>query len=196
MIVEYVERKKVLEEQIALEKKSLETAKEGLGNLEGLLATRESLMDEKIAGGADKEELTKLQKETKYIQTGMEKIHDEIDERNDHLGDLYDQLERIREEQIGVMQRGERKRTEAEKARKRSLWLESPLHPRNVTQWGTTRGPRRLAILVATFVILLVARFVLKRTSRVIKMSRLGEDEQREKRATTLASTRNRRNPS
>ena len=189
VIVEYVERKETLQEQIALEKKSLETAQENLDNLERLLTTREKLMDEKIAAGAEKAELVKVQKETKYLQTEMEKVHNEIDSQNDHLTDLYDQLERIREEQISVMGEAELKRAEAEKARKRSTWLESPLHPRNVSQWSMTRGPRMLAILLATFVILLVVRFALRRTSRVIMMSGLGEAEQREKRATTLVST-------
>jgi small conductance mechanosensitive channel len=189
VIVEYVERKETLKEQIALEKTSLETAQETLDNLEGLLATRERLMDEKIAAGAKKAELSKIQKETKYIQAEMEKLHDEIDERNDHLRELYDQLERVREEQIGVMGEAERKRAEAQKARKKSTWLESPLHPRNVTQWSTTRGPRMLAILAATFVILLVVRFVLKRIARVMMTHIPGEAEQKEKRATTLGST-------
>jgi len=189
VIVEYVERKETLKEQIALEKTSLETAKESLDNLEGLLATREKLMDEKISAGANKSELSKIQKETKFIQVEMEKLHDEIDERNDQLGELYDQLERIREEQISVMGDAERKRAEAEKARKRSTWLESPLHPRNVSHWSMTRGPRMVVILLATFLILLVVRFALRRTSRVIMMSGLGEAEQREKRATTLATT-------
>ena len=189
VIVEYVERKESLKEQIALEKTSLKTAQESLDNLEGLLATREKLMDGKIAAGAEKSELSKIRQETKFIQAEMEKLHDEIDEQNDQLGELYDQLERIREEQIGVMGEAERKRAEAEKARKRSAWLESPLHPRNVTHWGMTRAPRMFAILLATFVILLVVRFALRRTSRVVMMSGLGETEQREKRATTLAST-------
>ena len=189
VIVEYVDRKETLKEQIALEKTSLKTARESLDNLEGLLATREKLMDEKIAAGSKKSELSEIQQETKFIQAEMEKVHDEIDERNDHLGELHDQLERIREEQIGVMGEAERKRAEAEKARKRSSWLESPLHPRNVIQWSMTRAPRMLAILFATFVIVLIVRFALSRTSRVIMMSGMGEAEQREKRATTLVST-------
>ena len=57
VIVEYVDRKETLKEQIALEKTSLKTAQESLDNLEGLLATREKLMDEKIAAGAKKSEL-------------------------------------------------------------------------------------------------------------------------------------------
>ncbi len=189
VIVEYVERKEALQEQIALEKKLLKTSREGLENFEGLLATREKLMDEKIATGAGKEELSKIQRETKYIQTEMEKLRDEIEERNDRLGDLNDQLDRIQEEQILVMERAERKRAEAESARKKSTWLESPLHPRNVSQWGMTRAPRMFAILLATFGILIVVRFVLKRTSRVIMMGWRGEAEQGEKRATTLAAT-------
>jgi len=189
VIVEYVERKETLKEQIVLEKRSLKTAQESLDNLEGLLATREKLMDEKIASGAKKSELSRIQQETKHIQAEMEKLRDEIGGRNDQLGELYDALERIREDQINVMGEAERTRAEAKKARKRSTWLESPLHPRNVSQWSMTRGPRMLAILFATFVIVLIVRFTLSRSSRVIKMSGLGEAEQREKRATTLTST-------
>jgi len=189
VIVEYVERKETLKEQIALEKTSLETAQGTLDNLEGLLATREKLMDEKIAAGAKKAELSKIQEETKYIQAEIVKLHDEIDERNDHLHELYDQLERVREEQMGVMGEAERKRAEAHKARKKSTWLESPLHPRNVAHWSTTRGPRMLAILVAAFVLLLVVRFVLKRVARLMMMQLPGDAEQKEKRATTLGST-------
>lgn len=189
VIVEYVERKEALQEQIALEKKSLRTAQDSLDNLEGLLATRETLMDERIAAGAGKAELAKLQRETKYIQTEMKKLRDEIGQRDGNLSDLNDQMDRIQEEQILVMERAERKRAEAEKARKKSTWLESPLHPRNISQWGMTRAPRMLAILAATFMLLFVVRFVLRRTSRVLTMSGLGEAEQREKRATTLAAT-------
>jgi small conductance mechanosensitive channel len=87
------------------------------------------------------------------------------------------------------MQEAEQKRTEAEKARKKSTWLESPLHPRNLTHWGTTRAPRMLAILAAAFVLLLVVRFALKRAARLMMMHVPGQKEQREKRATTLGST-------
>jgi small conductance mechanosensitive channel len=142
-----------------------------------------------ITTGARKADLKRIRQETIRIQAEMKRLTDEVDKRNDHLGHLQDQLEMIQQEQISAMQEAERTRAEAESARKRSLWLESPLHPRNVTLWGTTRGPRMLIILAATALILLIVRFVLKRTSRVIMMSGRAEIEQREKRATTLAST-------
>ena len=189
IILEYVERKAALQEQIALEKEMLRTAKESLKNYEGLLATREKLMEEKISAGAGKAELKQTQKEILYVQAQMEELHDEIDERTDNLSDLQEQMQRIQAEQIAAMQEAEQKRAEAEQARKKSTWLESPLHPRNVTRWGTTRGPRMLAILAAAFALLLVVRFALRRAARVMMMHVAGEKEQREKRATTLGTT-------
>jgi small conductance mechanosensitive channel len=189
VIVEFVERKAALDKQIALEKQLLNTAKESLENYEGLLATREKLMGEKIAAGAGKAELKQTQQEILYVQAEMEKLHDEIDERSDNLTDLQERLQKMQAEQIAVMERAERKRSEAEQARKKSTWLESPLHPRNVVRWSTTRAPRMLAILVAAFVILVVVRLVLKRIARVMMMQLPGEAEQKHKRATTLGST-------
>ncbi len=188
-IIEHVERKEALKEQISLEKESLKNARQRLVNIKGLLETRKKLMDDKITAGAPREELQRLRKEIRFLEAEMQKLRADIDARNDHLTTLYEQLERIREEQIRVMEEAESKRAEAERARKRSLWLDSPLYPRNIVKWAVTRGPRMLAIVLATWLLLLVVRFVLKRAAKMIMMSGRREVEQRQKRATTLGST-------
>ena len=189
VIVEYVEGEKILQEQIRLEQDLLKTAEANLEALEQLLEKRRKRTEEKIAAKAPKSEIRKIQAETRGMEQEVEGLREEIDKRKDALNDLNEQVQRLEEEQQAAIREAERRKEEAEEARRTSVWLQSPLYPKNIQRWAFNRGPRMFLILVAVVLILFVVRFTLKRTARVIVWRGRGEFEQKEKRATTLAST-------
>jgi small-conductance mechanosensitive channel len=119
----------------------------------------------------------------------MTEIREEIRERHTRLDQLKDDLDKIQEEQVLATQEAEKKRKEADRARTRSLWLESPLHPHNIMTWAVTHGPKILIVFVLLALLLLIIRIFSKRIAALIIRHGPGEVEMREKRVTTLAST-------
>ena len=61
-----------------------------------------------------------------------------------------------------------RAREEADEARQKTIWLESPLHPRNLSRWAQVRGPRVLLAGVATIALLMLARVLARSASRLM----------------------------
>ena len=85
------------------------------------------------------------------------------------------------------MQKAEEKRQEAAEARKRTVWLESPLHPRNLGNWLVVRGPRILIVIVTAWALLALVRFSSHRIARTL-VYKVGAPRQRgTNRANTLA---------
>lgn len=186
-IVEAVERKQALEDQILLEKNRLKTIEEGKNYLESLLAAGENDLKEKIAARVGQEELSRLRQKIARLQKEIKDFKTEIGERKTRINDLNKELEKIEAEQAKAAKEAELKRKEAEAARKRSLWLESPLYPKNIWQWARNHGPQMISVLIAIAVLLLVIRIFSRGMSRIL--TRAGRGEQREKRQQTLAAT-------
>ena len=188
-IVEVVDRKQALEDQIRLEKNRLKTIEEGKNYLEGLLAAGENNLKEKIAARAGQEELSRLRQEIAGLQKEINDFKKEIGQRKARLDDLNKELEKIEAEQVKATKEAELKRKEAEAARERSLWLESPLHPQNLWRWINDRGPQMISVLIAIAVLLLVIRIFARGMARLITRAGRRTEEQREKKQQTLAAT-------
>jgi small conductance mechanosensitive channel len=188
-IVDFVERKSALEKQINLEQKMVQTAEANQANLEQQLKERQKLLTEKISAGAPKKELNTLQLEIVKIRDKMTKVSEELRTRHERLENYNSELQAIQEEEIHAVKEAERKRKEAEAARKKSLWLESPFHPKNLQKWVATRGPRLLITLFVMAVLLLIVRVFSKNVSQLILRHGFGSQEAREKRVKTLDST-------
>ncbi|MBW2653280.1 MAG: mechanosensitive ion channel, partial [Deltaproteobacteria bacterium] len=188
-IFEYVERKEILEEQIALQEKQLQTARDTSDNLDKILSLRQQELEEKIIAKAPQEELLKIQKEIRSIYDETEKIEDDSREREDRLRDLHLQYEAILREELGVMGEAERKREEAETARKKRVWMESPFHPRNMLRWATTHAPQMLLTIFALIVLRFIAHLSAERLARLMVKRGRGSIGERESRAQTLSES-------
>lgn len=186
-IVEYVERKKVLEEQISLEGTLLDTARKQLENSEAILEKREDDLKEMIAANAPYADLSMIQQEMDGISDKIDKATDEIEERSRHLSQLNRQLQEFQQAELEISQEAERKRREAEAARKRSIWLESPFHPENITRWATTRGPRMLLVAAVMVTLLFAIRLLIGKVADVLVRPGRGIPQERKNRAKTVA---------
>jgi hypothetical protein len=157
-IVEVVERKQALEDQIKVEKKLLQTIEEGKNYLEGILASRENDLRGKMAAGAGIEELGRIRQEIAGLRKKISELVNDMGKRNARLNDLNKELEQIEAEQVKAVEEADRKRREAEAARERRLWLESPVHPQNIWRWAKNHAPQMILALITIAVLLLVIR--------------------------------------
>jgi len=100
---------------------------------------------------------------------------------------LHERLVQLDEEQLSVTADVDEQEREAEKARRRIFWLESPVHPQNVAHWAKDRGPRMLMVIVAALFLLLVVRFSARGIARAVVGRRRGGRTVGTGRADTLA---------
>ncbi len=186
-VVEYVDRKQTLQEQIALAKKLIDTDEQSRDNAFELLHRRETGLEALIQADAKPAELQASQREVRRLQGTIEKLDEGIESRTDHLSELHEQLHTLREEQLLVIEGAKLKREEAEAARRRSAWFESPLHPHNITHGAVTRGPSILVMLAAIVALFAIARRAASLLARMLVRPAHRADEARAKRAETLA---------
>jgi len=185
-LVSFVERKRALDAQIEIEQSLLDTAKQSRKNLDlaadGARANLQRLIDNE----ASKAELRESESSIDNIQKLQRRNREEIDQRRAYLDSLYKRREELNQEQLAVTQQTEEKRLEAAEARKRSVWLESPLHPRNVGQWFLVRGPRILMVIAFAWALLALVRFSSQRIARTL-VGKVGGARRGSNRADTLA---------
>ena len=183
----FVERKQALDRQIEIEKTLLQTAIESRQNIDAALDQARADTAKLIEKGAGKNELREVQGRISYAEEMRQKNQAEIDQRREELDTLYKQREELSEEQLAVTQQVEAKRKEAGIAKKRTVWLASPLHPRNVARWAVERGPRILLVIVVAWLLLLLVRYSTRRIARTL-VSNVGAERARgTNRADTLA---------
>jgi small-conductance mechanosensitive channel len=186
-IVEAVARKQALEEQIALEEKLLATARQSLANLTQALKVKEKELRDLKAKNGDLSARNKVAQLITEIRQEIDKAENEIKQRTGQIAKLNQQLVERQESQEKVVQIAEQKQQQAEEARKKSIWLESPLHPRNIFNWMLSRGPRVLFVLIGTFLLLILTRISFTRIAHVMSKRSRGKEEARVNRANTLS---------
>ena len=167
-VADFVDRKAALEEQIALERQLLDTGKEAEQALEDGLAGLQRTMSEMIAAGSSQRELRQVQSDIEANSAELDRVRTMIDERTDEVDHLQDRLMAAQADQLAISEEAARKRQEAEDARQRSIWLDSPFHPENVKRWALARGPRMFLVALAAGTMLLVVRFFTTRLTRVM----------------------------
>jgi small conductance mechanosensitive channel len=186
-LVSFVERKRALEAQIEIEQTLLDTAKESRKNLDAAADGARTNLQRLIDAGASKAELREAERRIENIGKLQRQNRGEIDQRRAYLDSLYERRKVLNDEQVAVTQQTEEKRLEAAEARKRTVWLDSPLHPRNVGNWLIVRGPRILIVIFAAWALLALVRFSSHRIARTL-VYKVGAPRQRgTNRADTLA---------
>jgi small-conductance mechanosensitive channel len=184
---DFLERKAALEEQIELEKQLLQTARDSRDNLNAAVTELQRELREQIASGGTKTKMESEQTNIDEVQDLATQARAEIDERRNYLDSLHQRLEDLHEEQLLLTREAETRRLEAEQARKKSGWLESPLHPQNVARWLKTRGPRMLLVVGVAAVLLFLIRFSMRPVARTVVRHSRGSRVAGTSRADTLA---------
>jgi small conductance mechanosensitive channel len=186
-VLDFLERKAALEEQIELEKQLLAAAKQSRDNFETYVTERQQELRDLIAAGGTKAALGEVQGEIDEVQSLADGASEEIDQRRGYLDSLRERLDDLHEEQLALTQAAETRRLEAEQARKKSIWLESPLHPQNLGRWLQTRGPRILLVIVVAAVLVFLIRISVTRIARTVVRTSRGSRDMGTNRADTLA---------
>ena len=186
-VVEYVKRRESLQEQIEFETVLLETTEQSVKNLEKAGQHWQEQAARRTEAGADPADVEKLQKDAEGVEVVLETRRNRIEERQEYLASLVKRLEAQKLEEGLVMEQLEERRREVKKAQERLYWLESPIHPANVSRWFRERGPRILFVIVVAAVLLFLLKISARTVARLTVRKRRGDRAPTVKRADTLA---------
>jgi len=186
IVVDYVERKKSLENQIKREQQLLDNEVESRTNIETYLKNLEEKQTAASEKG-DQKEADQLRQEMIKIRKELRRLQKEIVSRSVLLNQLHQQMTDVQEGQLQAVNLAEDKRQAAETARQKNVWLQSPLHPHNIIQWTITRGPRVLLVIAFMVLLLFISKTSVKRVAKVVSRKGRGTEESRSNRAETIA---------
>jgi small-conductance mechanosensitive channel len=184
-IENFLVRKAALQRQIKLEQDLLESADQTVINVTKAAETRTTELESEVAAGAGEARQRELRKTIARNEEMLEASKLDVEKRRKNIEDFNERLQVLEQEQLSVEHRAEERREVAQAALKRSVWLESPLHPANLSRWALDRGPRILVVIVATVVIVLVIRFFVGGVARVL----VGVSRRKRQRNTNRADT-------
>ena len=185
--VDYIEQKSVFLEQIKLDESLLKTDIESLDNYNNILLVMEKKLDDKSNTGLSQEQRDKTIKNLNLIKNEIKKLKQQVEKRKASLKKAKKQLQQSEEDQEHLAEKALKKREEAEAAQKHVVWLQSPLHPRNLIAWAYTRGPRVLLVLIITTLLLFINNVTASKISRVMARKSVRQGEISQNRVNTLA---------
>jgi len=186
-LIEFVKRKRSLEQQMALEAKLLDTARESEGSLTRMLETRRADLELARAVDPNGEDALRYQRGIAFLEGLLEHVRDEIDDRAVYLDSLNERLEKLAMEEQAVTRNLENARKLVADARARLNRLESPLHPQNLAHWARERGPRILMLLGTLAALLVFVRFGIRGLVRLLLVRTDKGGDSGSDRADTLA---------
>ena len=186
-LVEFVKRKRSLEQQMALEAELLDTARKSEGSLPRLLETRRADLESVRAVDPNGAEALRYQQGVTFIEGLLERVRSEIDDHAAYLDSLNGRLERLAKEEQAVTRNAENARESLAEMRARLNRLESPFHPQNLAHWASERGPRILMLLGTLAVLLAFVRFGIRRFVRLLLVRTNKGGDSGSDRADTLA---------
>ena len=188
-VIDFLQRKAILEDQIELEEQLLAAAEGSYENLREAAEERKDTLRRQIAEDAGRQALADSEEAIDLIGDLAEDAREEIDFRHDQLTLLRKRMQDLHEEQLTLTAEAETKREEAEEARRESIWLTSPFHPRNLGKWFFERGPRMLLVIAAALATLLLIRLTLGKVARAVIRRGRGDRASAGNRAHTLATS-------
>ena len=186
-LIEFVKRKRSLEQQIALEAKLLDTARESEVSLPRLLETRRTDLEQVRAVDPNGEDALRYQRGIAFLERLLARVQDEIDDRAAYLDSLNERLEKLAMEEQAVTRNAENAHELVVDARARLNRLESPLHPQNLAHWARERGPRILILLGTLAGLLVFVRFGIRALVRLLLVRKDTGADSGSDRADTLA---------
>lgn len=184
-VIEFVKRKESLQQQIDFEKVLRTTAESSVENLSQALEAFEGLLQAKTVEGASEAEIRYHQEGVDTIEELISESEDEVQRRIQYIESLQERMNRMRVEEDLVTQEVEDRRKDAKRAVEKLYWLESPLHPKTLWRWLSTRGPRMLLVIVVAWVLLAMVRWSARRVAKTV----VGTGDKERARGTNRADT-------
>ncbi len=150
----YVERRRALENQLEFEEALAKTEKKEIENLEQALEIWQRRRKQASEAG-DGQRAARSARAVEGLADIIEEAKRSTADRVEYLASLRQRLAVMDEEGLRVNSVVDHGRKKLERARRSLVWLESPVHPRNIAHWAVQRGPRIL-LVVAMIAFLLV----------------------------------------
>ena len=186
-LVEFVKRKESLQQQIDFEEVLRTTAESSVENLTQALEVFSGVLQGKTEKGASDAELRYYQEGVDAIANMISESQEEIEQRHRYIESLQERMDRTQVEEDYVTQEVKDREADAKRGLERLYWLESPLHPRTLWRWLSTRGPRMLLVIVVAWVLLLIVRWSAQRVAKTVVGTGDAERSRGTNRADTLA---------
>lgn len=178
-----------LENQIDLEQKLYNTAKEQADLAVKDVRTYTAEIREKQSKGAPEQTIQEIWKKLSEAQDRSTETRGKMQEISDRIAKLQNERSTL----LGVALRAAEDATEMERkaleAERELAWARNPFSPQNLTRWLTDHGIKIVGIILLAFVFMRLARFICHRTSQImIARSRKNKSEEREERTRTMFS--------
>ena len=186
-LAEFVERKGALEQQIEFEELIAETQQKEFDNLTLALEAFEARLKKYQEADKPKSKRQRLERVIREIRRTLDESTAGIEAQRAYTESLHGRLKRLDEEQLRVTADVDEKVDESESVRRAIVWLESPVHPKNVAHWAIDRGPRIILVIFAAAFLLIFVQFSARGIARTLVRSRRGPRSAGTGRADTLA---------
>jgi small-conductance mechanosensitive channel/predicted HicB family RNase H-like nuclease len=181
------ERMETLRQNIELEQKLQETARQRADAAHQARAEREQELHKRLCEGAAPVEVARLQLRSTEAGQRFDQARADFRASTDRLTELQTELNDLQDEQIRALQEAEDRRQEADRAETTVHRLQNPFTLHNLLQWGLDHGPRMLLIVLSMLILQrlvgIMSRWIV---NAMAHSSKRGTDHDRENRARTL----------
>lgn len=173
------DRKRTLEQDIALEQQMLENARDRHDVLDESLIGLEAELRTKLSEEAAESDLNSLRDRIKEMRGSLRSVRTKIRDHTDRLQALRSQLLNLQSEELLLADEAEQKRREADAAR-RNEWLIT------LTETLKVKAPKVALVLLTMLVLRWLANLLSRRIVKLLARASRGTAEERENRASTL----------
>ena len=184
---DFVERKRALQQQIEFEEGLADNDAKEIENLEHVLEVLSGRLEEYREANAPADKIQRRERGNREITRIIGEVKKSGEARTEYIKSLLERLAHLDEAELRVTEEVDAKQVEAANARRQVIWLESPVHPKNIQHWAKERGPRILLVIVAAALLLLFVRLSAQRIARTLVRRRGGSRTTGTGRADTLA---------
>ncbi len=165
---EFVERKRALQRQMEFEADLAESDSKERENLQRAFDAFGARLKEYRGTDAPPHKVERLERANQGITDRVAALQKTGEARAEYIESLSDRLAHLEEAELRVTAEVDAQQAEAAKARRQVMWLESPIHPKNIEHWAKERGPRILMVIAAALFLLLFVRLTAQRIARAL----------------------------
>jgi small-conductance mechanosensitive channel len=164
----FVDLKELFDQRIVTEEALLETAQRAKEILLTQRTVRRAAIEALRSDPDSAQEIERLEGVFSELGAELEYFEETISQRTAVLDDLAVRHVTTNAEIERRMAELQDLRKATETAKSHAFWLQSPVHPRNLLAWIVTRGPRIIAVMFATAILLIAVRLSLRRFVRLL----------------------------
>lgn len=165
---EFVERKRALQRQMEFEADLAESDTKERENLQRAFDAFGARLKEYRGTDVPPHKVERLERANQGITDRVAALKKTGEARAEYIESLGERLAHLEEAELRVTAEVDAQQEEAAKARRQVMWLESPIHPKNIEHWAKERGPRILMVIAAALFLLLLVRLTAQRFARAV----------------------------